>query len=82
MESAGDERKAAETQREGLIGELRDALANVHTLSGLLPVCAWCKKIRDEEGYWKSVEEYLGERSDTQVSHGICAECQSKEFPI
>ncbi len=74
-------RMVAEHEKEAVIGELREALTQVHTLSGLLPICAWCKKIRDEEGYWKSVEVYVAEHSDAEFSHGICAECLATEFP-
>lgn len=72
------ERKQAAEEREKLIRELRKALSEVKILSGLLPVCAWCKKLRDDAGYWKSVEEYLGERTDAEFTHGICPDCQAK----
>ncbi len=55
--------------------ELRQALAQVRTLTGLLPMCAWCKKIRDDGGYWNQLEEYLAAHSDAVFSHGICPEC-------
>lgn len=77
------ERKLAEEERERLITELKEALANVKTLGALLPMCAWCKKIRDDGGYWSQVEEYLMGHSDTKLSHGICPECLlnvEKEF--
>ena len=61
--------------------ELTKALAEVKTLSGLLPICASCKKIRDDSGYWEQIEEYITERSDTQFSHGICPECMKKLYP-
>jgi len=72
------ERKKAEAEREKLIKELEEALEKVQTLSGLLPICAWCKKIRDDEGYWQSVEEYLGEHSEAKFSHSICPQCAAK----
>ncbi len=72
------ERKQAEEKREQLIQELQETLKEVRTLSGLLPICAWCKKLRDDEGYWKSVEQYIGERTKAQFTHGVCPECQSK----
>ncbi len=65
----------AEEEKERLIVELQEALANVKTLSGLLPICASCKKIRDDDGYWTMVETYLSERSDAEFSHGICPDC-------
>ncbi|MCK4672284.1 MAG: response regulator, partial [Candidatus Aegiribacteria sp.] len=61
--------------------KLTKALAEVKTLSGLLPICASCKKIRDDSGYWEQIEEYITERSDTQFSHGICPECMKKLYP-
>jgi K+-sensing histidine kinase KdpD len=58
--------------------DLRDALSEVKTLSGLLPICAWCKKIRNDRGYWQQIEKYVEEHSDIQFSHGLCQECASK----
>jgi hypothetical protein len=55
--------------------ELARALAEVQTLSGLLPICAWCKKIRDDDGYWQKLEDYFQSRSQIKFTHGICAEC-------
>ncbi|MBU2535743.1 MAG: MCP four helix bundle domain-containing protein [Chloroflexota bacterium] len=72
------ERKQAEEKRIKLIQELQETLKEVRTLSGLLPICAWCKKLRDDEGYWKSVEQYIGERTKAEFTHGVCPECQSK----
>jgi len=60
---------------------LKDALANVRTLSGLLPICASCKKIRDDKGYWNRIESYLRDHSDAVFSHGICPECAEKIYP-
>lgn len=71
-------RKAVEAERERLIKELQAALAEVQTLSGLLPICGWCKKIRDDGGYWNSVEGYLKERAAVEFTHGICPECSAK----
>ncbi|MGE5700749.1 MAG: hypothetical protein ACM31N_11890 [Deltaproteobacteria bacterium] len=70
-----------EKARELLIGELRDALARVKTLSGLLPICASCKKIRDDKGYWNQIETYIKERSEAEFSHSICPECRKKLYP-
>ncbi len=72
------DRKLAEQDRERLIPELREALEKIKTLKGLLPICAWCKKIRDDKGYWKKVEDYLGEHTDALLTHGICPECYKK----
>jgi DNA-binding response OmpR family regulator len=62
-------------ERKALMVELQDALENVRTLSGLLPICASCKKIRDDKGYWATVESYLAHHSGAQFTHGLCPEC-------
>jgi PleD family two-component response regulator len=61
--------------------ELQDALKDIRTLSGLIPICASCKKIRDDKGFWSQVEEYIEERSDAQFSHGICPKCRDELYP-
>jgi CheY-like chemotaxis protein len=61
--------------------ELQYALKDIRTLSGLIPICASCKKIRDDKGYWNQVEEYIEERSDAQFSHGICPKCRDELYP-
>ncbi|MGV8058346.1 MAG: PAS domain-containing protein [Smithellaceae bacterium] len=68
-------------EREKLITELREALANVKILSGLLPICSACKKIRNDEGYWEQIESYISERSDADFTHGICPDCRKKLYP-
>lgn len=75
------ERKIAEHERETLIGQLRSALENIKTLRGLLPICAWCKKVRDDQGYWKGVEDYIEEHSEAMFTHGICPDCLKKNDP-
>lgn len=75
------DRRMAEKEREKLIAELRKALAEVKTLSGLLPICAWCKKVRDDRGYWELIESYFATHSDLQFTHGICPECIEKYHP-
>jgi PAS domain S-box-containing protein len=72
------ERIEAQQDRERLISELREALSQVKVLSGLLPICAWCKRIRTDDGYWAKLEEYLGAHSEAQFTHGICPECLGK----
>ncbi|MBZ5631888.1 MAG: PAS domain S-box protein [Acidobacteriia bacterium] len=67
--------KQAATERERLIAELQDALAKVKLLSGLLPICASCKRIRDEHGSWHQLELYIGAHSEAAFSHGLCTEC-------
>ena len=68
-------RKQLEEERERLVGELRSALAEVRTLRAFLPICAYCKSIRDDENYWQSVEAYISKHTDTQFTHGICPSC-------
>ncbi len=76
-----DERIEAEKQRENTIIDLRKALSQVKKLSGLLPICSHCKKIRDDKGYWNQIESYIHEHSEAQFSHGICQECAKKYYP-
>ena len=57
------------------VEELQQALSNVRKLSGLLPICAYCKRIRDDKDYWSQIEHFVSERSDARFSHGICPEC-------
>jgi len=76
-----DERINAEKQREKVIEELKIALSEVKKLSGLLPICSHCKKIRDDEGYWNQIESYITKHSDAKFSHCICQECLKKFYP-
>lgn len=73
-------RKMLEEERERLILELKAALEEVKTLSGLIPICAWCKKVRDEEGYWQAVEQYIQQHSGAAFTHSICQECYKQHF--
>lgn len=75
------ERKKRETEREMLMIEHMDALSKVKVLSGMLPICSSCKKIRDDSGYWKQIESYVHEHSEAEFSHGICPECAVKLYP-
>lgn len=69
------------TRRRQIQDDLQDALANVKTLSGLLPICSSCKRIRDDQGYWTQVERYLTEHTGAQFSHGLCPECFRTLYP-
>jgi PAS domain S-box-containing protein len=71
-------RKNAEEERERLVRELRAALSEVRTLRELIPICSYCKKIRDDENYWQSVESYISKHTNTRFSHGICPSCFEK----
>ena len=70
----------ADREREFLIIQLQEALAQVKMLSGLLPICAWCKNVRDDQGYWMRVEEYIQEHSEAKFSHGLCPDCARTHF--
>jgi PAS domain S-box-containing protein len=73
------DRKLAEQERERIVSELRAALAEVKTLQEILPICAYCKKIRDDEDYWQSVEGYISMHTNATFSHGICPTCYRNE---
>ena len=70
-----------QAEKEALLGELRAALEKVKLLSGYLPICASCKKIRDDSGYWQQIESYIRDHSEVEFSHGICPECAHKLYP-
>ena len=76
-----ENRKRAEIEKDKLIIKLKDALYTVKTLSGLLPICASCKKIRDDTGYWNQIESYIQAHSEAQFSHCICPDCAKKLYP-
>ncbi|GAB4437328.1 MAG: hypothetical protein Fur0044_34230 [Anaerolineae bacterium] len=76
-----EERRKAEAEKEQIILQLQEALSRVKTLTGLLPICASCKKIRDDGGYWRQVEEYIMDHSEADFSHGICPDCIRKLYP-
>ncbi len=76
-----DERKRVEEEREKLIYELQEALNKVKTLSGLLPICASCKKVRDDSGYWNQIEVYIRDHSEADFSHSICPDCAKELYP-
>lgn len=73
-------RKKVQKEREKLIEELQDALSKIKTLSGLVPICSNCRKIRDGEGYWRQIEEYLEKHTDALFSHGICSDCAEELY--
>jgi len=75
------EREHAEKEREALIAQLREALSKIRTLKGLIPICAACKRVRDDSGFWNQIEAYITEHSDADFSHGICPECAQKLYP-
>jgi len=75
------DRKQAEIQREEVIGQLEGALNQVKKLHRLLPICAACKKIRDDDGYWSQVEDYISQNSEIEFTHGICPDCMHTLYP-
>jgi len=72
--------RRVEREREALIVQLQDAVNNVKTLRGLVPICSVCKKIRDDSGYWQAVEQYVSEHSEAEFTHGICPDCMKKYY--
>ncbi len=79
--SAGEDitdKKVYDENREKLIEELKKALENIRTLKGLIPICSWCKKIRNDEGYWMKLESYLKQHTEAEFTHSICPECYDK----
>jgi PAS domain S-box-containing protein len=72
------QKKRGDREREELILQLQKALAEVKTLGGLLPICAWCKKVRDDQGYYHQIETYIARHSETKFTHGICPDCREK----
>jgi PAS domain S-box-containing protein len=75
------EQKRTEAVRERLIKELQDAIADIKVLSGLVPICSNCKKIRDDKGYWTQLEGYIQAHSQAKFSHGVCPDCMVKLYP-
>ncbi len=76
-----EERKRVEEEKEKLLHELEEALKNIKILRGLLPICASCKKIRDDRGYWLQLEEYIQGHSNAEFTHSICPGCKKKLYP-
>ncbi|WP_136805669.1 PAS domain-containing protein [Desulfosediminicola flagellatus] len=75
------ERKKADEERERLIIELQTALEEVKTLRGIIPICSYCKKIRDDKGFWNQVDVYIKEHMEVNFSHGMCPDCAHKHYP-
>lgn len=72
---------AFQDQQKRLINELQEAMANIQTLKGFLPICASCKKIRDDQGYWNQIETYIRDHSEAEFSHSICPDCARRLYP-
>lgn len=76
-----NEREKAEIEKDAAITKLEKAIAEVKVLKGFIPICASCKKIRDDAGYWQQVEIYIRDRSEIEFSHAICPDCAKKLYP-
>jgi hypothetical protein len=74
-------RKQLAAEREQIISDLQQALEQVKLLSGIVPICMYCKKIRDDQGYWNQLEKFISENSAAEFSHGICPRCVKEKFP-
>jgi len=72
--------RAAEAERERLVAELQTALSEVRTLKEILPICSYCRKVRDDRDYWSHVESYITEHTRSRFSHGICPDCLKSEI--
>ncbi|MCP4152583.1 MAG: response regulator [bacterium] len=81
LKKARDSEKTLISELRTTLADLKDALARVKALSGLLPICSNCKKIRDDKGYWQQVENYLEDHSEAQFSHSLCPNCVRKLYP-
>jgi len=81
LKRENNERKKTQKEKDKLIVALQKALSEVKTLSGFLPICSSCKKIRDDKGYWNQIESYIRDHSEAQFSHSICPECAKKHYP-
>ncbi len=75
------QRKKLEEEKEKLIKELNNAISEIKTLRGILPICSFCKKIRDDKGYWEQVDVYIQKYSEADISHSICPDCMKKHYP-
>ena len=75
------ELKRAEAEREGTIKKLEKAFSEIRTLQGILPLCSFCKKIRDDKGYWEQVDVYIHKYSEADISHSICPDCMEIHYP-
>jgi PAS domain S-box-containing protein len=75
------DRKKIENEKEEYVRKLQKAFDEINVLQGIIPICSYCKKIRDDQGYWNQVEKYIAEHTDVMFSHGICPDCKKKHFP-
>jgi response regulator RpfG family c-di-GMP phosphodiesterase len=78
IKRAEDALREKEKEQQALISQLKEAIAEIKTLKGCIPICAWCKKIRDDEGCWDQLEAYMSKHTDASFSHGLCPDCFEK----
>jgi len=76
-----NERRKAQCENDNLIIELKESLLRVKTLEGIIPICMYCNKIRDNKGSWSQIEQYIHKHSEAKFSHGICNDCMEKHHP-
>ena len=81
LDIANAELSEAVKRREETISELKNALGEIKTLRGILPICSHCKNVRDDKGYWRRIEAYIEAHSEADLSHGICPKCAEKYYP-
>ncbi|MBN2711395.1 MAG: hypothetical protein JXR97_03040 [Planctomycetes bacterium] len=81
LENEIKERKRAEEEKAETIKDLQEAIKKIHTLQKMLPICSYCKKVRDDKGYWNQIEVYIRDHSDIDFSHSLCPECAAKYYP-
>jgi len=81
LETQAIEMRREEDERENLVGKLQQALAQMERLSGILPICSSCKKIRDENGSWNEIEPYIASHSQAKFTHSICPDCEEELYP-
>ncbi|MDO9578766.1 MAG: hypothetical protein Q7J16_12860, partial [Candidatus Cloacimonadales bacterium] len=75
------ERQAIDEDRKKLVDDLQEAIDNIKTLKGLIPICSSCKNIRDDKGYWNDLGVYISEHSEIEFSHSLCPDCLKKHYP-
>ena len=80
VKMSDNRRRAAELERENVIDGLQQALAEIKTLQGMIPICSHCKKVRDDTGFWQQVESYVTEHSHAEFSHSICPDCARESY--
>lgn len=80
-ESEIAQRKQTQQELESTVSDLQKALEEINTLSGLLPICAACKNVRDDNGYWNQIEVYIRDHADVEFSHSVCPDCMQELYP-